>query len=279
MSDLVAEIRKIPPVTRTLCISSVCVSLGVMMGLVSPYKVIYTYSLAFGKLEIWRLYSSFFLGSGGINYILELVMLYRTMNDLESGPYARRSADLAWQLAIASAAIIVTSIPVGSMIFFRPFLLCIAYIGSALAPPGAMTSIMGLITLPVKYPALHYAGHGPSHGGPQRGRHRAPRRRHRAPVVVGAYGGPSSAAREGVLTPWSAAPRWLRQWMGEGDAPPPGGETGRRVRRAQIRGRGCMLLRRGGWRRRAHLRPGRDRVLRRRRDITGVVEGIGSAVA
>ncbi|KAJ7306769.1 Der1-like family-domain-containing protein [Mycena albidolilacea] len=221
MSDLVAEIRKIPPVTRTLCISSVCVSLGVMMSLVSPYKVIYTYSLAFGKLEIWRLYSSFFLGSGGINYIFDLVMLYRTMNDLESGPYARKSADLAWQLAIASAAIIVTSIPVGSMIFFRPLLLCIAYIGSALAPPGAMTSIMGLITLPVKYLPYIMLGMDLLMGGPSAVATALPG------AVVGhlwwwGVWGPQLGGAGGVLTPWSAAPRWLRQWMGEGDAPPPG---------------------------------------------------------
>ncbi|KAJ7676470.1 Derlin [Mycena rosella] len=151
MNDLLAEIRKIPPVTRVLCLSSVGVSLSTMMGLVSPYRVVYTYGLVFEQLQVWRLYTSFFLGSGGINYVFELAMLYRQTDQLEAGPYARKSADLAWQLFAASGLIIITSLPVGSVVFFRPLLLCLAYLSSALAPVGAQTSIMGLVQLPAVY--------------------------------------------------------------------------------------------------------------------------------
>ncbi|KAF7338771.1 Derlin [Mycena sanguinolenta] len=115
MSELLAEIRKIPPVTRFVCGSFLGVSLSVMGGLVSGYKVIYTYKYAFEQLQIWRIYTSFFLGSSGINYIFELVMLYRTMDQLESGPFAGRSADLAWQLFAAGVGIMIASLPMNSM--------------------------------------------------------------------------------------------------------------------------------------------------------------------
>ncbi|KAJ7669409.1 Der1-like family-domain-containing protein, partial [Mycena polygramma] len=220
MDDFLAEIRKIPPITRFVCGSSLGVSLSVMMALVSPYKIIYTYGLAFEKMQIWRLYTSFFLGSGGINYIFEFVMLYRTMDQLESGPYARRSADLAWQMFVANIGIILASIPMGSGVFFRPFLLAIAYLGSALAPPGAMTSIMGLVQLPIKYLPYIMLGMDLLMAGPGAVAVALPG------AVIGhlwwwGVWGPELGGAGGVLQPWSAAPQWFRDYMGEGNAPPP----------------------------------------------------------
>jgi hypothetical protein len=46
------EIRKIPPVTRFLCASSLAVSLPVMAKVVSPYKVIYVQQLVTKKWEV-----------------------------------------------------------------------------------------------------------------------------------------------------------------------------------------------------------------------------------
>ncbi|KAJ6469381.1 Der1-like family-domain-containing protein [Mycena sanguinolenta] len=221
MNEFLAEIRKIPPVTRFICASSLGVSLSVMGGLVSGYTLIYTYKLAFERLQIWRIYTSFFFGSSGINYIFELVMLYRTMDQLESGPFAGRSADLAWQLFVASVGIMVTSLPMNSMIFFRPFLLCITYVGSALAPVGAMTSIMGLIQLPIKYLPYIMLGMDFLMFGPGAVAASLPG------AVVGhlwwwGVWGSELGGAGGILQPWSIAPRWLREWMGEGNAPPPG---------------------------------------------------------
>ncbi|KAF7348628.1 Derlin [Mycena venus] len=224
MDDFLAEIRKIPPVTRVLCISCLSIFLGVFMGLVSEYKLMYTFSLVFEKFQIWRLYTSFLLGRRDISYIFDLFVLYRTTNQLESGPYSQRSADLAWQLFVASIGIIITSIPVNSMIFSRPFLLCLAYLPIkylpyimvfldliVLGPGAAATALPGAIV-----------GHLWWWG------------------VWGAEVGDAG----GILQPWSAAPRWLKEWMGEGNAPPaaraPDGSTGanagRGVRVIPLRG-------------------------------------------
>ncbi|CAK5272038.1 unnamed protein product [Mycena citricolor] len=216
MSEVLAEIRKIPPVTRLLCISSVSVSLSSMMGLVSPYKVVYTYKYVFRDLQVWRLYTSFFLGGSGINYIFDLVMLYRSADQLESGPYQGRSADLAWQLFASCVAIIITSIPVKSLVFFRPLLLCLAYVSSALAPVGAQTSIMGLISVPITYFPYIFLGMDLLMGGPGAVAQSLPG------AVVGhlwwwGVWGPNTGGEGGILAQWGAAPRWLREWMGQRD--------------------------------------------------------------
>lgn len=46
------EIRKIPPVTRFLCGSSLAVSIPVMMQLMSPYKLIFVPVLVTQKFEV-----------------------------------------------------------------------------------------------------------------------------------------------------------------------------------------------------------------------------------
>jgi len=72
------EIRKIPPVTRFLCGSSLAVSLPVMLQLLSPYKVIFVREFVTQQFEVcfhvqkvclrsdgaqlWRIWSSFFFG-------------------------------------------------------------------------------------------------------------------------------------------------------------------------------------------------------------------------
>lgn len=72
------EIRKIPPVTRFLCGSSLAVTLPVMLQLLSPYKVIFVRGLVTHQFEVcfyarrerlpsdnaqlWRVWSSFFFG-------------------------------------------------------------------------------------------------------------------------------------------------------------------------------------------------------------------------
>ncbi|KAH9939857.1 DER1-domain-containing protein [Amylocystis lapponica] len=149
------EIRKIPPVTRFLCGSSLAVSVPVMMQVVAPYQVVFIKDLVTRRFEVWRVFTSFFLGSSGINYIFDLVMLYRNSDQLESSHYARRSADYAWQLLLASLAILALNIPLRAVVHTRPLLLALTYLSARLAPPGASTSLFGLLSLPLEY--LPYA--------------------------------------------------------------------------------------------------------------------------
>ena len=52
MSELLAEIRKIPPVTRFVCASIVAVTLPVMTKLISPYKMIFVKEFVTKKWEV-----------------------------------------------------------------------------------------------------------------------------------------------------------------------------------------------------------------------------------
>ncbi|TFK37154.1 Der1-like family-domain-containing protein [Crucibulum laeve] len=240
MDQFVAELRKIPPVTRFLCFSSLGVTIPVLMQMVSPYGLLFVPKLVMNKFQLWRLYTSFFLGGGGLNYIFELVMLYRTADQLESGPYARRSADLAWQLIFACASIIGLTMPLSTFVFARPLLVALAYLSSALAPPGAQTSLMGLITLPVKYFPYVMIGMDLLMGGPQAA----------AQAVAGAVVGHAwwwgvwgaGLGGQGVLASYSQAPEWMKKIVGEEAAPPPPPPAGRGGAGAGLAAAGVQVI-------------------------------------
>ncbi|KAH9887200.1 hypothetical protein C8Q73DRAFT_656932 [Cubamyces lactineus] len=69
------EIRKIPPVTRFLCAASLAVTVPVLLQLVHPYKIVFVKEFVTQKFEIWRIFTSFFMGSSGINFIFDFAML------------------------------------------------------------------------------------------------------------------------------------------------------------------------------------------------------------
>ncbi|KAE9391216.1 hypothetical protein BT96DRAFT_832335 [Gymnopus androsaceus JB14] len=201
MDAIVAKLKKIPPVTRFLCISLVSVSVT--------------------KFQVWRLWSSFLLGIRALAFFFEMGILYRTGKRLEQGPYLRKSADLAYQLVIASGAIIAVNILVKGMLFFHPFLCCIIYLSSKLTPPGAQTlrtSLYGLGFIPVKYFPFALLAIDLLNGGPYG-------------AVLSVLGmiishlwwvgiwGSELGGRSGPLAAYGRAPRWLARWFGEETAP------------------------------------------------------------
>jgi hypothetical protein len=52
MSELLAEIRKIPPVTRFVCASIIAVTLPVMAKTISPYTMIFVKEFVIKKREV-----------------------------------------------------------------------------------------------------------------------------------------------------------------------------------------------------------------------------------
>ncbi|KAH9477476.1 Derlin-2 [Psilocybe cubensis] len=235
MDQIIAEIKKIPPVTRFICGSSLVVTLSLILNTVSFYSVAFRWNFIYPKFQLWRLWSSFFVGGGGLMYIFELMMLYRTSNDIETKAYFLRSADYAYQLIWACVAIIFTTWPFSPSIFTRPFLLCLVYVYAALAPPSTMTSIMGLVTVPVIYYPYILIAFDLLSGGPQVAALSV------AGAVVGhlwwwtVWGG--EMASRGVLSNRARAPRWLCNLMGQTNQagpPPAAGGTAQSLARGGI---------------------------------------------
>ncbi|KAH7910671.1 Der1-like family-domain-containing protein [Hygrophoropsis aurantiaca] len=222
MAEIAAELRKIPPVTRFLVFSSAGTTLPALLGLVSPWRLFFVRELVFGDMEVWRLFTSFFIGSMDINYIFELAMLYRNSNGLELQHYERRSSDYAWQLLLASVPIVLLTLPLRSFSHTRALLHALTYLSSALAPPGAITSIFGLVNIPTAYYPYALLFLDLLVGG----------RKYALQGIVGMVVGHlwwwgvfgrnglgAGGGGRGSLGGWAEglakAPRWLRDWFGE----------------------------------------------------------------
>ncbi|KAF8600600.1 DER1-domain-containing protein [Ceratobasidium sp. AG-I] len=146
MDDILAELRKIPPVTRFMVASSVAVSLPVMTHILSGYLVVYTPKYVFGQGQIWRIWTSWFLGPSGLPFIFDMLMLYRSSNELEEALFGGHSADYAWHLIVSAVAIMGLNIPLRTLVFFRPLLHLLVY-RAARAQPDAQVSLFGLISV------------------------------------------------------------------------------------------------------------------------------------
>ncbi|KAG2003528.1 endoplasmic reticulum protein [Coprinopsis cinerea AmutBmut pab1-1] len=208
-------LSKLPVVTKFLCFTTATVTLSVIVGLSPRYGFGYDYELVVKNYQIWRLLTSYFVGTPKLNLIFELVALYRAVYSMESGPYLRRSSDLAWQTIFACVGIFLATRPLGTGYFFSALLTCLCYLSAETAPIGSTTSFMGLITLPISYLPycivfIELLSRGP-YGG--------------ALAVAGCIVGHlwfwliwKGRGKIGVLAPWGQASGWFRDCgLFEGD--------------------------------------------------------------
>ncbi|KZS97329.1 DER1-domain-containing protein [Sistotremastrum niveocremeum HHB9708] len=208
------ELRKIPPVTRFLCGATLAVSIPPMLQLVSVYKILFVSQLVTQKGEFWRIFTSFFYGGSGISFLFDFMMLYRNSNGLEEVQYLRRSYDYAWQLLIASGALLALNIPLNSYLHFRPLLMTLLYISSKLNP-NAITSLFGLIAIPAQYfPFVMLAMDFVMGGGPKAAASSL------TGIIVGhAWWMLEHRAQGG--SPYGRAPAWVKSLVSPGSPPPP----------------------------------------------------------
>lgn len=88
------EIRKIPPVTRSVVGLCLGVTLPVLLHVVSIYPFVFVPKLVTRKGQLWRLFTCFGFGGKGLPLIFDLFLMYRGLNDLEESHFQRRTAEM-----------------------------------------------------------------------------------------------------------------------------------------------------------------------------------------
>ncbi|EPS96873.1 hypothetical protein FOMPIDRAFT_1129502 [Fomitopsis schrenkii] len=149
--SLWTEIRRVPPVTRFLCGASLAITVPVLLESMAPYVYFFERYMVTKKFEIWRVFTTFFIGPFGIGYIFHFAMLYQHSQELEVSYYQGRAADYAWQLVQVALGVLFINLPLGTVAHPKSWLMALIYLTSKLAPSTAMTSFFGLITFPVRY--------------------------------------------------------------------------------------------------------------------------------
>jgi Derlin-2/3 len=91
----------IPRVTRTWLTAATLFTLACGLGFVPFGAVLLDWDRVLRKYEIWRpLTASFLLGPLGLNFLFDLVFLYRFSKSLETGVFMGSSAEYTWMLVV-----------------------------------------------------------------------------------------------------------------------------------------------------------------------------------
>jgi len=94
MQFLVDSWKKVPPLTRTLLLISVLLSLLVTLELVSPLKLYLNWTLVWEKNQYWRLVTClFYKGELSPHTVFDFYLFFRYSSMLEQGAFRNRPAD------------------------------------------------------------------------------------------------------------------------------------------------------------------------------------------
>lgn len=150
MAEILAEIKKIPIVTRTLLGLSLAVTGPVSLGLINPYYILFSTRHIIDKLELWRIITPFFFAGSGLQLLFDSFLLYRNSVALETESFAGKSADYAWTIICLMAAIIGTNYPLKSVIFCGPLMSALGFMWSQINPES-LVSLFGLPPIKAAY--------------------------------------------------------------------------------------------------------------------------------
>lgn len=89
------QLKKIPPFTRTLVLGVLAVTGPTLLHLISPYNFAFIPHRIAANWEVWRLATPFLFGGGGLNLVFSLIMLYRSLVDLEESHFGRRLGEMS----------------------------------------------------------------------------------------------------------------------------------------------------------------------------------------
>ncbi|GAA5843630.1 hypothetical protein JCM9279_000813 [Rhodotorula babjevae] len=159
------RIRKVPPFTRTVVLGVLATTLPVILQLVSPYSVAFVPHRIAQNWELQRLVLPFLFGGGGIQLVFSLIMLYRSLKELEEGHFAMRLADMTWAFILICAGIIGLNTPLQNPWLYSAFQLAVVHLWAQVNSTNQV-NLYGILTLPAPYFPFAMLGMDLLNGGP-----------------------------------------------------------------------------------------------------------------
>ncbi|KPV75039.1 uncharacterized protein RHOBADRAFT_6599, partial [Rhodotorula graminis WP1] len=155
----------VPPFTRTVVLGVLATTLPVILQLVSPYSVAFVPHRVAQNWELQRLVLPFLFGGGGIQLVFSLIMLYRSLKELEEGHFAMRLADMTWAFILICAGIIGLNTPLENPWLYSAFQLAVVHLWAQVNSMNQV-NLYGILTLPAPYFPFAMLGMDLLQGGP-----------------------------------------------------------------------------------------------------------------
>ena len=106
--------NSVPPITRTMLLISVILSLLVSLDLCTPYKLYFNYYLIKNKMQIWRCFTSlFYYGELSAHTIFDFSLFYWYSSKLEQNDFRNKPAEFIMFLTFSCASFLVLATYLG----------------------------------------------------------------------------------------------------------------------------------------------------------------------
>jgi len=128
--EVVHWYRSMPPCTKFLFTSFIAITTAGRFGLFDPIYLVFFPSRVVKHLEIWRLFTSFFIQDFNLNAAIQLYFMYSYSKDLETTRFAGRTADYVYFLLIESVLILIGGWLNGLIVLNQSLVMSIIYLWS-----------------------------------------------------------------------------------------------------------------------------------------------------
>lgn len=152
--DIKTFLNDIPPVTRTLVISTFVCTLGGGFGIFPTHWFGLSWPDIIGRFHFWRIFSSFVhMGRLGFPFLINMYFLFHYSKQLENGFFLNRVANYCWMLTIVIAVTLCFSVFIPMYATGNALLMAIMHLWGRNSPTITV-KMYGFISIPAKYLSL-----------------------------------------------------------------------------------------------------------------------------
>mmetsp|Transcript_14256 Transcript_14256/g.36461 ORF Transcript_14256/g.36461 Transcript_14256/m.36461 type:complete len:257 (+) Transcript_14256:1-771(+) len=151
MSYLSSQLESIPPITKTLLLSSVALTLLPLFGLLDTSILIVYPEAVLKKFQIWRLLTCFFFyGRPSFSWLFQMVFLYRQSRSLEETVFENQTASYLWMILLGMIGMMTVNLYFMFPILGPALVLYVIYYWSRKNADTIVTFMFG-----IKFPAVY----------------------------------------------------------------------------------------------------------------------------
>ncbi|GBB88647.1 hypothetical protein RclHR1_15200004 [Rhizophagus clarus] len=142
-NEIVSWYNDIPICTKFLFTSFILVTV-IGSTIINPFYLLHIPQYTFYKLQIWRLYTSFFFYKLSLSGAFQLYFLYTYSREVETTKFSGRTADYVFFLLFEALSILIIGWIFGLTLFNQSLVMAIIYIWSQHYREATVTFMFGL---------------------------------------------------------------------------------------------------------------------------------------
>ncbi|KAH3763212.1 derlin 1 [Pelomyxa schiedti] len=144
MGDISAWWATVPQVTKWQISLHGGFTLAASFGLISVERLLLSFDAVFRYLQVWRIFTCFFLWKLSFHFMFQLYFLYRHSRSLEEDDFRGRPADYLTMILFNSILLLLLGFLLNLPVLSGSIVMSIIYVWSRKHPEAPMTFMFGI---------------------------------------------------------------------------------------------------------------------------------------